>query len=161
MAREELIERILDHLLVIGGDADRLTGAAALFNRLNRTDLRALRILRPGGMTAGDLARALDVTSGATTRVIDSLVAAGYVVRQADHRDRRRVMVSLTPAAVQIVDRTFAALGAATRAALRGYGEPELETIARFLAEMGGLVRAHTRRLAEPAGGQPRSRTDR
>jgi DNA-binding MarR family transcriptional regulator len=152
-ARDELIGRILDDLLVMGGDADRLTAAAAGFNRLNRTDLRALRVLRSHGMTAGALARALDVTSGATTRVIDSMAAAGYVRREADPRDRRRVLVSVTPAAVQIVDRTFARLGADTRTVLEGYGEEELETIVRFLADVGTLVRAHTRRLEQPADG--------
>src|SRR5215470_87937 len=112
MARDTLIERILDHLLLMGSDADRLTGAAAVFNRLNRTDLRALQVLRAGGLTAGQLARALSVTSGATTRVIDNLVASGQVVRGPDPKDRRRVLVRLTPAAIRQVDRTFAQLRA-------------------------------------------------
>src|SRR5260370_31136803 len=99
MAGDRLIEQILDHLLLLAGDVDRLLGAAAAFNQLNRTDLRALQALRGGGMTAGHLARALHVTSGATTRVIDSLVAAGHVVRVPDQQDRRRVVVRLTPPA--------------------------------------------------------------
>src|SRR5689334_21547951 len=110
----------------MGGDVDRLTGVAAGFNRLNRTDLRALEVLRAGGMTAGDLARALSVTSGATTRVIDSLVAAGHVRREGDPRDRRRVLVRLTPAAVLLVDRTFERLRADTRTALEGYTDQQL-----------------------------------
>ena len=151
MARDRQIERILGHLIVMGGDTLRLTGAAAGFNRLNRTDLRALGILRSGGLTAGELARALDVTTGATTRVIDSLVAAGHVRREADPRDRRHVVVRLTPAAARTVDRTFERLEAETRGALDRYGDQELETIARFLADIAALVRAHTRRLSEPA----------
>jgi DNA-binding MarR family transcriptional regulator len=144
------MEQILDHILLMGGDLDRLTGSAAAFNRLNRTDLRALQLLRNGGLTAGELARSLHVTSGATTRVIDSLAAAGHVVRTPDAVDRRRVLVRLTPAAVLIVDRTFERLLADARTVLETYGDEELETLARFLADVRSLVRAHATRLSMP-----------
>jgi DNA-binding MarR family transcriptional regulator len=148
MARDHLIERILDHLLLMGSDADRLTGAAAVFNGLNRTDLRALQALRGGGMTAGNLARALGVTSGATTRVIDSLVASGRVARGPDPTDRRRVLVRLTPGAADLVDRTFEQLRAGARTLLETYGDTELETLAHFLEDVRALVREHARRLS-------------
>jgi DNA-binding MarR family transcriptional regulator len=151
VGRDELIDQILDLLLVMGGDVERLTGAAAGYNKLNRTDLRALRILRSGGVTAGELARALDVTSGATTRVIDSLVAAGHVRREPDLRDRRRVLVHLTPQAERIVDSTFERLRVDTRAALQDYSDLELSTLAKFLGDLDQLVQAHTRRLSTPA----------
>lgn len=150
MARDQLIEQILDHLLVMGGDADRLTGAAAGYNRLNRTDLRAIEVLRGGGMTAGELARALSVTSGATTRVIDSLVAAGHVRRKPDSHDRRRVLVELTPAAVLLVDRTFERLRDDIRSALEEYPEQDLQAVARFLTDVRELLRAHLGRLSRP-----------
>jgi DNA-binding MarR family transcriptional regulator len=152
MARDHLIERILDHLLLMGSDADRLTGAAAVFNRLNRTDLRALQALRRGGMTAGTLARALGVTSGATTRVIDSLVASGHVARAPDPTDRRRVLVRLTPRAEEQVDRTFEQLRADARSLLETYGDAELETVAHFLEDVSTLVREHARRLSTHDG---------
>jgi DNA-binding MarR family transcriptional regulator len=148
MARDRLIERILDLLLLMGTDADRLTGAAAVFNRLNRTDLRALQALRSGGLTAGTLARSLGVTSGATTRVIDSLVASGHVVRIPDPADRRRVLVRLTPAAERLVDRTFDQLRADVRGMLETYADAELETVVRFLEDVRELVRQQARRLS-------------
>lgn len=152
MVPERLIDQILDDLLVLGGEADRLTGAAAAFNRLNRTDLRALQALRSGGMTAGKLARALGVTSGATTRVIDSLVASGHVARGPDPTDRRRVLVRLTPAAESQVDLTFEQMRADARTLLRTYGDLELATVVRFLEDVRGLLREHTRRLSPRAG---------
>jgi DNA-binding MarR family transcriptional regulator len=152
MARDHLIERILDHLLLMGSDADRLTGAAAVFNRLNRTDLRALQALRGGGMTAGTLARALGVTSGATTRVIDSLVASGHVARAPDPTDRRRVLVRLTPGAEDQVDRTFERLRADARGLLQTYDDAELETVAHFLEDVRALVREHAQRLSTHDG---------
>ena len=148
MPRDRLIERILDDLLLMGSDADRLTGAAAVFNQLNRTDLRALQALRGGGLTAGSLARALGVTSGATTRVIDSLVASGHVARSPDPTDRRRVLVTLTPTAEDRVDRTFEQLRADVRALLETYADAELEAVAGFLDDVRRLVREHARRLS-------------
>jgi DNA-binding MarR family transcriptional regulator len=149
--RDQLIEQILDQLQLLATEVDHLTGAAAAHDRLNRTDLRALQVLRAGGgLTAGALAGALNVTSGATTRVIDGLVRDGHVVRQADPRDRRRVLVRLTASAAQLVDDTYAELRAEVRAHLHPYGDSELETLARFLAQARSLMGDHARRLATP-----------
>src|SRR5215472_10750023 len=153
MARDRLVEQILDHIQLLGADVDQLTGAAAASNRVNRTDLRALQVLRAsGGMTAGDLARALQVTSGATTRVIDSLVRDGYVLREPDRGDRRRLLVRLTPSAERLVDGTFERLRADTRLLLGAYGDAEQETVARFLADVRALLRAHAARLTGRGG---------
>jgi DNA-binding MarR family transcriptional regulator len=153
VASDSLIERILDDLQLLGIDVEHLTAAAAGFNRLNRTDLRALQVLRSReGMTAGQLARALHVTSGATTRIIDGLVEDGHVMREADRRDRRRVQVRLTPEAARLVDSTFDPLLAELRGLLLDYDDEELATVARFLADVRRLVAAHVRRLG-PSGG--------
>jgi DNA-binding MarR family transcriptional regulator len=150
--RDRLIEEILDHLQLMGAEVEHLAGAAAGSVRMNRTDLRALQVLRTSdGMTAGQLARALQVTSGATTRVIDSLVAVGHATRQADARDRRRVVVRLTQDAEELFDRSFERLREQTRGLLEAYHDEELEVVARFLADVRGLLRAHARRLARPA----------
>jgi len=150
--RARLIEQILDHVQLLSTEVDGLSGAAAVFIGLNRTDLRALQVLRTsGGMTAGDLARSLQVTSGATTRVIDSLVAAGHARREADPTDRRRVLIKLSPAAERTVDRSFEQLREQARLLLESYQDEELETVARFLADVRSLIRAHARRLSQRA----------
>lgn len=69
---------------------------------VNRTDGRCLDVLHEKGrMSAGDLAQASRLTTGATTAVIDRLERAGYVQRVPDPADRRRVLVELTPKAHQ------------------------------------------------------------
>jgi DNA-binding MarR family transcriptional regulator len=151
-SRERLIEQILDHIQLMGTEVERLSGAAAGFVHLNRTDLRALQLLRASpGITAGELARALQVTSGATTRVIDSLVAGGHAVRQTDPQDRRRVIVTVTPEAERTIDRAFERLRRQTRSMLDAYSDEELDVLARFLADARSLIRAHARRLARPS----------
>src|SRR6185295_2016536 len=64
---------------------------------INRTDWRCLDILGTRGpMTAGQLAEAVRLTTGAVTGVLDRLETAGLVRRVRDTEDRRRVMVELT-----------------------------------------------------------------
>ena len=143
------IEEILEQLRAITVDIEELTGATANFVHLNRTDFRALQVLSSSrGMTAGELARALHVTTGATTRVIDSLVDAGHARREWDPEDRRRILVSVTPSAQRVLERARQGLREDTRKALGEYRPEELEAILRFLTETRGLVRTHTRRLA-------------
>ena len=67
---------------------------------INRTDSRCMDILdQHGSMSAGDLAEASRLTTGAITAVIDRLERAGYARRVPDPSDRRRVLVELTPKA--------------------------------------------------------------
>lgn len=69
---------------------------------INRTDARCLDILeQDGNMSAGDLAQASRLTTGAITAVIDRLERAGYVRRVPDPSDRRRVLVEPTPHAFE------------------------------------------------------------
>ena len=61
---------------------------------INRTDWRCLDILGTRGpMTAGQLARAVRLTTGAVTGVLDRLEAANLVRRTRDADDRRKVIV--------------------------------------------------------------------
>ncbi|GLW63667.1 MarR family transcriptional regulator [Actinomadura rubrobrunea] len=87
----------------------------ALFNEfgLEKGEFDVLATLRraglPDGMTAGMLARSSMVTSGAVTNRLDRLVAKGYITRDVDPADRRTVVVALTPAGRELIDRAVAA----------------------------------------------------
>lgn len=89
-----------DHLLLV---LRELGEAAGLFEQvfasrigLARTDLQVLSLLAARGpQTAGQLAEATGLTTGAITGVIDRLDRAGYARRAPDPGDRRRVMVEL------------------------------------------------------------------
>jgi DNA-binding MarR family transcriptional regulator len=70
---------------------------------VNQTDLRCLDVLsRAGALTAGALADATGLSSGAMTTAIDRLEHAGYVRRRRDAADRRRVVVELTQEALKL-----------------------------------------------------------
>jgi DNA-binding MarR family transcriptional regulator len=80
---------------------------------LERGEFDVLATLRragsPGGMTPGMLARSSMVTSGAVTNRLDRLVAKGYVTRDVDPANRRSVVVALTPAGRELIDRAVVA----------------------------------------------------
>jgi DNA-binding MarR family transcriptional regulator len=77
---------------------DRMDQAVADALGLNRTDMRCTDVVeREGAVTAGRLAKATGLTTGAITSVIDRLERAGYVRRVRDESDRRRVLVELAP----------------------------------------------------------------
>lgn len=65
---------------------------------LARSDLQVVGLLEGRGpQTAGQLAEGTGLTTGAVTGVIDRLERAGYVRRDPDPGDRRRVIVKLLP----------------------------------------------------------------
>lgn len=72
---------------------------------INRTDARCLDILEQhGSMSAGDLAAASRLTTGAITAVIDRLDRAGLARRVPDPSDRRRVLVEPTEKALEFAN---------------------------------------------------------
>ncbi|MDA2815243.1 MarR family transcriptional regulator [Nocardiopsis sp. RSe5-2] len=80
---------------------------------LERGEFDVLATLRraaaPEGMTAGALARATMVTSGAVTNRLDRLEAKGHITRRTDPDNRRTVIVALTPQGRDLIDRAVAA----------------------------------------------------
>jgi DNA-binding MarR family transcriptional regulator len=79
---------------------DRFDQAVADALGLNRTDMRCLDVLsNEGPVTAGRLAQATGLTSGAMTTALDRLERAGFARRVRDQDDRRRVLVELVPEA--------------------------------------------------------------
>lgn len=79
---------------------DQMDDAACRALGINRTDGRCMDVIdREGPVAAGRLAEASGLTTAAVTAVIDRLERAGYARRIGDPKDRRRVLVELTPLA--------------------------------------------------------------
>jgi DNA-binding MarR family transcriptional regulator len=86
-----------------------------------------------GGLGPSELARRLQLSTGAVTALIDRLEAGGHVVRTAHPSDRRRVVVTRTPkASVELADEV-APLGRELRALVADLSEDERRAVVRFL----------------------------
>lgn len=62
--------------------------------------------------TPGHISAVLDRTSGGMTLTLDRLARSGWVARTPDPDDRRRVVVTCTPAGLEVATRINAALHA-------------------------------------------------
>jgi long-chain acyl-CoA synthetase len=74
---------------------------------LSLPQFRVLILLAEGMALPSSMADSLDVRRPSVTAVVDGLVARGYVVREPDENDRRKVSHSLTDAghrALEIAD---------------------------------------------------------
>jgi DNA-binding MarR family transcriptional regulator len=119
---------------------------------VNRTDLRCLDLLeRHGAMTAGALARASGLTTGAVTRLLDRVERMGYARRVRDRGDRRRVLVELTPLARERAAELYGPIAGAGRSGLERYSGEQLALLRDFLR---GARALHERR-AERLRAQP------
>lgn len=144
----------------------RLGVHAALFTQavadrigLASTDVECLEILvEAGRLSAGELASATGLTSGAATRMLDRLEQAGFVRRTADPADRRRVFVD--PIGERVVAATghFDALARAIDDAIGRYDGTQLETIRGYLETTLSITRSETARLRQgPGAGDDRT----
>ena len=103
---------------------------------LHTTDLECLDlILLRGGASAGELAEATGLTSGAMTAVIDRLERKGYVRRVADPNDRRRREVRIRPEAIRPIEAVYAPIQRRMTALWSTYSQRDLELIADFIAK--------------------------
>jgi len=124
--------------------------AAAAYLGINRTDSRCVDILDRGGrMTAGQLATAARLTSGAVTAVLDRLEKAGLVRRVADPADRRRVLVEVTPELAARSAPIFGPMVAEGAGWIAKYSDDQLETILDFIVRNREILARHTTRVME------------
>jgi DNA-binding MarR family transcriptional regulator len=133
---------------------DQLGQAAQAVLGLNRTDGTCLDILdQHGTITAGELARESQLTTGAVTAVIDRLAKAGYARRAADPRDRRRVIVEITEHARERSWELFAPLAQESGPLLDGFTDDSLRTLIEFLRVTAEMQERHAERLRVQGGG--------
>jgi DNA-binding MarR family transcriptional regulator len=116
--------------------------------RLEKGDLTALeQLAASSGLTATDLGQRLGLSSGGVTVLVDRLERAGHVKRHRHPRDRRKRVLSLTPAArrwladylepiVAPLERSAAWLSAADR-----------EVVFRFLDHLAALREVEASRM--------------
>ena len=117
-------------------------GALAAQIGMGATDLQCVWLLRDGGATTpGELAELMGLTTGAMTGVIDRLERAGYVSRQNDPGDRRRVIVQPVQERMAEVDRLYEPLVQAVDHSLAGYSPDQIHLLMDYHRRMYRLLR--------------------
>lgn len=108
---------------------------------LHATDLRALICLLDADRSGFEatptwLREQLHLNSASVTALVDRMEKSGHVRRERDVRDRRRVLIHVTPEAVQLGRMFFGPTIANATTAISTYSAEQLQTIDSFLADM-------------------------
>ena len=143
-SRAELVRTVQAAARGLHNAVDTLNQTVADQLGVNRTDLRCIQMLGQfGPMTAGQLAEASGLTTGAVTSVIDRLEKTGFARRVRDEVDRRRIYVELTPSAGQRMSAIYRDLVASSAASMEGLSDETLVQIREFLLRGREVTLAH------------------
>jgi DNA-binding MarR family transcriptional regulator len=108
---------------------------------LNATDHKALDlIVRTGPLTAG-----------AVTGIIDRLATAGFVERERDPHDRRRVILHACPPERNTMFTAIESLNRAMQGVCERYTDQELEVISDWITQTIQVLRTETTKLRDTA----------
>ncbi|AZQ74999.1 MarR family transcriptional regulator [Streptomyces luteoverticillatus] len=139
--------RLVHQLRALTVEFDLLAAEFAARHGLHPTDLRALialldaaRAERP--MTPGRLGEQLRLNSAGTTTLIDRLERLGLVRRERDTTDRRRVLLTVEPQAVDLGWTFFGPAIGTLLTAMDAFTPAELDTAERFLTAMTATAAA-------------------
>jgi DNA-binding MarR family transcriptional regulator len=147
--REQLLEELSAAVRESQVAQDMADQAVADLLGVHRTDMRCMDVLdQRGRLTAGQLAEASGLTTGAVTAMIDRMERAGYVTRVRDPEDRRRVFVELTPEAQEMGRKLYEPLMKAWPEASKRYSDHDLAVLLDFVKrghEMNLMLAANVR----------------
>jgi DNA-binding MarR family transcriptional regulator len=109
-------EAAVDRMTRIVKHLDKVSGRITSRFGLNVGEFKVLlKLDRHGAMTAGELADVLNLSTGATTNRLDGLEEAGFISRTRDPDDRRSVLIDITTAGREVLDRIVEAQGGEER----------------------------------------------
>ena len=125
------------------------TGTYALRIRLSEKlgigtiDINAMAFVgEVDGLTPKDLGKALNITTGSVTAMVDRLEAKGFMVRKPNPTDRRSVLLHLSPEGTEAMQWANDHFAAAAGALLEASSEESIVDIAEFLEGIGQRLMA-------------------
>ncbi|MEO6892634.1 MAG: MarR family transcriptional regulator [Ktedonobacteraceae bacterium] len=120
---------------------------------LNATDLKCLDLARAEPrLTPGRLAELTGLTTAAVTSILDRLEQAGFVQRERDPSDRRKILVSPLAERAEEVARLFAPLDQALSQLYKDYTTEELAFLDEFAVRVGQILQNETGKLRDQSG---------
>ncbi len=123
----------LDALRQCTDVAARVRSVVARRAGLSESELVALEHLVRGPLGPAELSRLLDVTTAASTGIVDRLAAHGHVTRAPHDQDRRRTQVLVTPSGREEVLRRLLPMFRALRELDESFDAAERAVVERYL----------------------------
>jgi len=94
------------------------------------------------GLTPKDLGKALNITTGSVTAMVDRLESKGFMARKPNPTDRRSVLLHLSPEGTDAMQWANDHFAAAAEALLQESSEGSIVNIAEFLEGIGQRLMA-------------------
>lgn len=123
----------LDALRECTDVASRVRSVVARQARLSESELTALEHLVREPLGPAELARLLNVSTAASTGIVDRLAGRGHVTREPHAHDRRRTRVLVTPSGREEVLQRLLPMFRALRALDGSFDESERAVVERYL----------------------------
>jgi DNA-binding MarR family transcriptional regulator len=120
--------------------------------------MSVLHLQGAAGVSIGALADYLEVTGPHVTGIVGKLVAGGFVRKAVNPKDRRGVLVKLTPAGRKKLLQAFAFISAVNDGLFEGVGREEYRAVASFNAKFIRNTKATLDWIDRQPGGSGRSR---
>ena len=159
-ARAALIQEVEHAMRRSSGQGVIFGQTVASHAGISSSDLECLDFLiLEGRVTAGRLAEVTGLTTGAITGVVDRLEKTGFVRRERDETDRRKVFIAIVPANIARIGAYYEPLQRAMLKNWESYSDGELRLLLRFATQGYETMRAVTAELK--AIETPRSRKPR
>ncbi|TDL85604.1 MarR family transcriptional regulator [Vibrio vulnificus] len=109
--------------------------------RVSHTDLKSAEILNETGpITAGELSKITGLSTGSVTALINRLEKSGYVKRERDQLDGRKVMIVPIPERQEQIKSHYQSLSVATKDLCSAYNEQELILINQFVEDITKIM---------------------
>jgi DNA-binding MarR family transcriptional regulator len=149
LSRDELIQEFIAAIRAGQTANQTLDHSVAEYLGIDPSALRCLDILdQEGPMTAGRLAERARLSPGAITALLDRLEKKGLARRLRDTKDRRRVLVEVTPEVRRGGEQLYGTPEEGAQA-LAGYSDEQLEFLIGFLRGNIAYQEERMRRLDE------------
>jgi len=147
--RENLLHIFNEQLRHFSTDTILFHQAVAERLGLNSTDHKCLDIiLRNQPITAGNLSDLTGLTTGTVTGVIDRLEKAGYVFREKDQDDRRKVIIRVhTNKAESEIMMHLQSFGQSMKTMLEQYDNEQIKFLFDFFERSRDIIRTETLKL--------------
>jgi DNA-binding MarR family transcriptional regulator len=157
-ARSALLAELDREIRMVTAQSVLLSQSVAALAGINSTDLECLDVIHTRETaSAGDLAAATGLTTGAVTSVIDRLERAGYLRREADPSDRRKVLLRLVPESTEGIAGLYAPLQQEMMSLWSSYDDDQIALVIDFLSRSREVAEKQVAELQSRARRKRRS----
>lgn len=144
-------------LRTMGARSVMLSQATASRLGISPADLETMDILFTNGpLTAGRLAELTGLTTGAITGVVDRLEQSGFVRRERDANDRRRVIVHLVSDRARRVGKLYQPLARAMAELHGRYSDEQLALMVDYTRRGNAIALEHIARVERGSSARDR-----